>query len=111
MEDVQPESIVERRPANEVVVATDARIEQLQATYFFMVELNILLGDPDRAARCETDANQLYVTHRPKSLKAEKMESAPKGLIARFLGGATQKRRTYASGCREKWSGLLDQMK
>lgn len=112
VEEAKPESIVDRKPGNQVVVATEGRIEQLQAIYFLMVELYVLLGDHSQAAKCENDANKLYVTHWPKSLRAAKVKAEPKGLIARLFsrGGSEPKWRTRGMLCREKWSKRLKRL-
>lgn len=109
MESVDPACILERKEGDKVVVATDARIEELQATYFLMVELQVMLGDDVAARNMEEMANSLYVTHWPKALKRGEKRPVKAGFFSRLFQAPSEAKPawTKVGACREKWMGLV----
>lgn len=108
MESVDPASILERKEGDKVIVATDARTEELQAIYFLMVELQVMLGDDAAARKFEEMANKLYKTHWPKSLKRGEAEPAKSGLLSRLFPKSPEVKTgwTKVGASREKWMRL-----
>lgn len=109
MESVDPASILERKEGDKVIVATDARTDELQAIYFLMVELQVMLGDEAAARESEEMANKLYKTHWPKSLKRGETKPTKSGLLSRLFPKSPEVKTgwTKVGASREKWMRLV----